>query len=98
MKMREMETEIKRLQHHISLLSKRNHSLVEDGKRRAAPPVATGAFLREVRDEGWKEEVAEEVVAEVVEEERVVAGSVVSFKEAAVAEPVVRLPMAVQGE
>ena len=44
-KIGEMEKEIKRLQHHVSVLSKRNHRLVEDGKRRPASPIASDVCL-----------------------------------------------------
>ena len=53
-KMGEMEKEIKRLRHHVSVLSKRNHQLVKDGKSRTASPIASDAFL------------SKEVVKEVV--------------------------------
>ena len=98
MKMGEMEKEIKRLRHHVSVLSKRNHRMVENGKSRAAPPIASGVSLsvekeglEGVRVEGRSEVRVEEVVG-------VVAESVASFEEAEVAEPMVRLPVAVMGE
>ena len=98
MKMGEMEKEIKRLRHHVSVLSKRNHRLVEDGKSRAAPPIASGVSLsvekeelERVRVEGRSEVRVEKVVG-------VVAESVASFGEAEVAEPMVRLPVAVMEE
>ena len=40
-KMSEMEKEIKRLRHHVSVLYKRNHQLMKDGKSRAASPIAS---------------------------------------------------------
>ena len=50
-KMSEMEKEIKRLQHHVSVLSKRNHLLMEDGKSRAASPIASDVSLCEEEEE-----------------------------------------------
>ena len=44
-KMSVMEKEIKRLRHHVSVLSKRNHQLVKDGKSRAASPIASDVSL-----------------------------------------------------
>ena len=99
-----MEKEIKRLRHHVSVLSKRNHQLVKDGKSRAASPITSDASLSEKTGE----EVAEEKPRSVdedeevaVEEERdmgVVAESMASFEEAEVAEPMVRLPVAVRAD
>ena len=99
MKMGDMEREIKRLRHHVSVLSKRNNQLVKEGKSRAAPPIASGASLR-LEGEGVELGVRVEGGDKVrVEEERgVVAESVASVEEAEVAEPVVRLPVAVKGE
>ena len=99
MKMGDMEREIKRLRHHVSVLSKRNNQLVKEGKSRAAPPIASGASLR-LEGEGVEFGVRVEGGDKVrVEEERgVVAESVASVEEAEVAEPVVRLPVAVKGE
>ena len=99
MKMGDMEKEIKRLRHHVSVLSKRNDRLVKEGKSRAAPPIASGASLS-LEKEGVELGVRVKGKDEVrVEEERgVVAESVASFEEAEVAEPVVRLPVAVKGE
>ena len=57
-KMGEMEKEIKRLRHHVSVLSKRNHQLIKDGKpepeSRAASPIAG--------DVSFSEDEVEEVV------------------------------------
>ena len=86
-KMDEMEKEIKRLRHHVSVLSKRNHQLVKDGKSRAASPIASNVSLSEEEDEGVASEspvVAEgmgdgavaEVVAEDVAEATLEAGAV----------------------
>ena len=99
MKMGEMEREIKRLRHHVSVLSKRNDQLVKEGKSRAAPPIASGASLS-LGKEGLEVKVRVEENSEVRVEERreVVAESVASLEEAEVAEPVVRLPVAVKGE
>ena len=44
-KMSEMDKEIKRLRHHVSVLSKRNHQLMKDGKSRAVSPIASDASL-----------------------------------------------------
>ena len=49
-KMGEMEKEIKRLRHHVSVLSKRNHQLMKDGKSRAVSPIASDASLSEDGD------------------------------------------------
>ena len=97
MKMGEMEKEIKRLRHHVSVISKRNHRLVEDGKSRAAPPIASGASLS-VEKAGVEEVRVKEKRVRVEELVEVVAESVASFEEAEVAEPVVKLPVAVKGE
>ena len=95
-KMGEMEKEIKRLRHHVSVLSKRNHELVKNGKSRAAAPIASVASLREGEEKEKSGVVAESEA--LVEEAEVVALSVASFEEAEVAEPVVKLPVAVKGE
>ena len=50
-----LRKEVKRLRHHVSVLSKRNHRLVEDGKSRAASPIASNASLSS-DDEIWEEE------------------------------------------
>ena len=42
-KMSEMEKEIKRLRHHVSVLLKRYHQPIKDGKSRAASSIASGA-------------------------------------------------------
>ena len=95
-KMGEMEKEIKRLRHHVSVLSKRNHELVKNGKSGAVAPIASAASPREREKEERSGVVARGVAW--VEEAEVVAESVASFEEAEVAEPVVRLPVAVKGE
>ena len=132
-KMSEMEKEIKRLRHHVSVLSKRNHQLVKDGKSRAASPIASDVSLSD--DEGEEEKEGKECVVRVGERRmgkeeflaeqglgsgkslrerlveagmrglrkkdrryEVVAESVASGEEIEVAEPVVRLPVAVKGE
>ena len=38
-----LEKEIKRLRHHVSVLSKRNHQLMKDGKSWAASSIASDA-------------------------------------------------------
>ena len=40
-----LEKEVKRLRHHVSVLSKRNHQLMKDGKSRAASSIASDASL-----------------------------------------------------
>ena len=59
-KMSEMEREIKRLRHHVSVLSKRNHQLMKDGKSRAASPIASDVSLSD--DEEEERERGEKVV------------------------------------
>ena len=44
-KMGNIEKEIKRLQHHVSVLSKRNHRLMKDGKSWAASSIASDTSL-----------------------------------------------------
>ena len=132
-KMCEMEKEIKRLRHHVSVLSKRNHRLMKDGKSRAVSPIASDTSLSEEEDEDDGMEVekgkgkmrgtivaTEEELVDVVrdsgiglglirgveategvvraEKGGVVAESVALVEEAEVAEPVVRLPVAVKGD
>ena len=48
-----LEKEIKRLRHHVSVLSKRNHQLMKDGKSWAASSIASDASLSS-DDEGVK--------------------------------------------
>ena len=98
MKMGEMEKEIKRLRHHVSVLSKRNYRMVEDGKSRAAPPIASGVSLSVGKEGLERVRVEEKERVRVEEVVGVVAESVASFEEAKVAEPMVRLPVAVKGE
>ena len=50
-KMGEMDKEIKRLRHHVSVLSKRNHRLMKDGKRGAASSIASDASLSSDNEE-----------------------------------------------
>ena len=96
-KMSEMEKEIKRLRHHVSVLSKRNHQLVKNGKSRAVPPIASGTSLSERKGEGVEEKDEKVAVAEE-KSMKVVAESVASVEEAEMAVPMVRLPVAVKGE
>ena len=56
-KMGNMEKEIKRLQYHVSVLSKRNHQLMKDDTSRAASPIASDVSLSDEEDE---EEVEQE--------------------------------------
>ena len=72
--MRVKDLEIKRLRHHVSVLSKRNHRLVEEGKSRAASSIASDASLRRedeevVEDEEEGEDVRIRVEGMVVGEE-----------------------------
>ena len=46
-----MEKEIKRLRHHVSVLSNRNHQLMKDGKSRAASSIASDASLSSDNEE-----------------------------------------------
>ena len=51
------DLEIKRLRHHVSVLPKRNHRLVEDGKRMAASSIASNASMSSDDEEvGWEKE------------------------------------------
>jgi len=59
LEMSELRKEVKRLRQHVSVLSKRNHRLVEDGKSRAVPPIASGDNLSIGVDGGRGEEVAD---------------------------------------
>ena len=52
-KMGDIEKEIKRLRYHVSVLSKRNHQLMKDGKSWAASSIASDASLSS-DDEGVK--------------------------------------------
>ena len=133
-KMSEMEKEIKRLRHHVSVLSKRNHRLMKDGKSRAASPIASDVSLSDEDEEleevgtgggGYKFTVmategelgdllndigngrklgdrVKDTIRRVEERGKigggVVAESVALVEEAEVAEPVVRLPVAVKDE
>ena len=95
-KMGDMEKEIKRLRHHVSVLSKKNHELVKNGKSEAAAPIASVASFGE---DGGEEKSGVVAGSEaLVEEAEVVAVSVAGVEEAEVAVPVVRLPVAVKGE
>jgi len=72
--MSDLRREVKRLRHHVSVLSKRNHRLVEDGKRRAASSIASDASLSSdneeiVEDEEEGEDVRIRVESRVVGEE-----------------------------
>jgi len=54
-KMSDLRKEVKRLQHHVSVLSKRNHRLVEDGKRVAASSIASDASMSsDDKEVGWE--------------------------------------------
>ena len=66
-----MEKEIKRLQHHVSVLSKRNHGLMKEGKRRAVSSIASDTSLRDLESEveesdGEEEEMKEKMRLTVV--------------------------------
>ena len=58
--MSELRKEVKRLRHHVSVLSKRNDRLVKDGKSGAASSIASDASLSS-DDEGVGEEEGERV-------------------------------------
>ena len=66
-----LRKEVKRLRHHVSVLSKRNDRLVKDGKSRAVPPIASGANRGIEDSECGGEEVAD-VKAEVAAKEATV--------------------------
>ena len=55
-----MEKEIKRLRHHISVLSKRNHQLMKEGKSRAVSFIASDTSLRDYEEEEDDEDEDEE--------------------------------------
>jgi len=72
--MGDLRKEVKRLRHHVSVLSKRNHRLVEDGKRGAASSIASNASLSSedesvVEDSEEGEDVRNRVEETVVGEE-----------------------------
>ena len=82
-----LEREIKRLRHHVSVLSKRNYELMKDGKSRAVASIASATSLCSCRGEE-KEGVADseaEVAVEVatVEAEEEVEGVAGKGKEVA---------------
>ena len=58
--MSEMDKEIKRLRHHVSVLSKRNHQLMQDGKSSAASLIASDASLNSSDDVELESEIGEE--------------------------------------
>jgi len=64
--MRVKDLEIKRLRHHVSVLSKRNHQLVEDGKRMAASSIASNASMSSDDEEVGLEKEGEVLRARVV--------------------------------
>ena len=47
-----LEKEIKRLRHHVSVLSKRNHQLMKEGKSRAVSSIASDTSLGDFGGEG----------------------------------------------
>jgi len=65
--MRKKDLEIKRLQHHVSVLSKRIQGMVEDGKSRAALSIASQACLSSDNEEYVEEKEGEERRVTVVE-------------------------------
>ena len=129
-KIGDMEEEIKRLRHHVSVLSKRNHRLMKDGKSRAVSPIASDVSLTDREEEEEDkcgpgrvrvtivatEEQLVDVVRDVgiewglirgveatgrverVGERGVEAESVALVEGAEVAEPMVRVPVAVKRE
>ena len=88
---RKLELEVKRLRHHVSVLSKRNHELMKEGKSRATASIASAVSLCAGEGEE-KEEVAEseaEVAVKVATvEAEDEAGSVAKGKGREVAEDV----------
>jgi len=46
LEMSELKKKVKRLHHHVLVLSKKNHRLVKDGKSGAVLPIPSGANLR----------------------------------------------------
>jgi len=56
LEMGELRKEVKRLRHHVSVLSKRNDWLVKDGKSRAASSIASDASLSSDDEEVGEEE------------------------------------------
>ena len=74
-RMSKMEKKIKRLRHHVSVLSQRNHQLMKDGKSWAAPSIASDTSL------STNDEVVEAVVVGQEENPRIrVEGTVVGEK------------------
>jgi len=60
--MSDLRREVKRLRHHVLVLSKRNHRLVEDGKRGVASSIASDASLSSDDEEVVEEEEGGEEV------------------------------------
>jgi len=56
LEMSELRKEVKRLRHHVSVLSKRNDRLVKDGKSRVASSIASDASLSSDDEEIGEEE------------------------------------------
>jgi len=70
LEMSELRKEVKRLRHHVSVLSKRNDRLVKDGKRGAASSIASDASLSSDDEEVGEEEGSRvRVVRTVIGEE-----------------------------
>ena len=59
-KMSEMDKEIKRLRHHVSVLSKSSHQLIQDGKSSTASLIASDTSLNSSDDVELASEIAEE--------------------------------------
>ena len=86
-----LEKEIKRLRHHVSVLSKRNNELMKDGKSRAVAPIASVTSLCSCKGkekEGVAESEAEVAVEVATVEAEDEAGRVAKGKEVEVADDV----------
>ena len=55
-----IEKEIKRLRHHVSVLSKRDHQLMKDGKSRAVSSIASDTSLRDLESDDEESDEEEE--------------------------------------
>ena len=60
-----MEKEIKRLRHHVSVLSKRNHQLMKDGKSWAVSSIASDTSQGDVESVVEEERVEEDLKGKV---------------------------------
>ena len=60
-----LEKEIKRLRHHVSVLSKRNYQLMKGGKSRAVSSIASGTSLRDFGESDEDDEEEEDLMGKV---------------------------------